>query len=149
MKRIVAATLTGLVLVLLIFYLAFVNYTNRNQVGIAWDHLAGVVWLQNTGGWKLTAPWVSVARIDVRPIRVCITSAGRGFNCKLVQIVPAKYQEFLETEGFGYYWWANRISFNLGYDEEYRGVKDIFRGYAFGVRKYGFLKVVDDYVDSQ
>ncbi|MBX4181582.1 hypothetical protein KW807_01820 [Candidatus Parcubacteria bacterium] len=149
MKKLVGGGAVLFVLVLVFFYLPFVNYTHRYEAGLAWNRISGESWLQTQGGWHITSPWVAIARIDTRPRRVCITSAGRGYNCKLVQFVPEKYQEFLDVEGFHYYWWANRLSFNTGYSEEYRGLVDIFRGHAFGVRKYGFLKVVDDYATPQ
>lgn len=149
MKRIIASLLGAVVVVVLILYLAFVNYLSAYHVGIAWNRITGELWLQDTGGWKVTPPWVSVSRIDTRPQRVCFTTAGRGFNCRLVRFVPEKYEEFVEVEGFRYYWWANRLSFNLGYEEEYRGMRDIFRGYAFGVRRYSFIEVVDSYATDR
>lgn len=130
---------------LFIFYLGFVNFTDLNEVGIAYNRFNGDLWLQDTGGWKFNPPWVLVARVDTRPVRVCVTSAGRGFNCKLVQFQPKAYQIFVETEGFRYYWWANRFSFNSGYTEEYRGMKDLLRGYAFSAKKYPFLRVIGEY----
>jgi hypothetical protein len=51
----------------------------------------------------------------------------------------------VKTEGFYYYWWANRLSFNLGYDQEYRGVRDLMRGYAYSPHHYPFLVVKDEY----
>jgi hypothetical protein len=99
----------------------------------------------DTPGWNISAPWVAVSKVDIRPMRVCVTSSGRGFNCKLVRFEPKGFQEFVATEGFRYYWWANRISFNFGYDQEYRGMKDIMRGHAYGIQKYTFLTVVQDY----
>ena len=125
-------------------YFPFVNHLEPFEEGIAWDRITGVVSLQNKG-WNITAPWVLVARIDTRPMRVCVTTAGRGFNCKLVQFAPNAYKKFVETEGLYYYWWANRISINLGYDEEYRGMRDLLRGYAYDVRHYPFVSTLRDY----
>ncbi len=129
-------------------YFPFVNYLEPVEEGIAWNFATGELRLQNKG-WNFTPPWVLVARIDVRPIRVCVTTAGRGFNCKLVQFEPSAYREFAATEGFYYYWWANRISFNWGYDEEYRGMRDLLRGYAYGVKRYPFVTVLRDYEGPQ
>ena len=95
------------------------------------------------------SPGVAVARVDTRPVRVCITSTSRGFNCRLVQFEPRAYRQFVATQGFHYYWWSNRISFNLGYNEEYRGVKDLMRGYAFSVNKYSFLKLLKEYGSAE
>ncbi len=130
---------------LFLFYLFFVNYTTFTEVGIMRNEIAGTTVLQDRAGWHLTPLWVLVAKIDTRPTRVCVMSAGRGFNCKLAQFDMKFYQEFVATEGFRYYWWANRISFNMGYDEEYRGVRDLLRGYAYSAKKYPFVKVLLEY----
>lgn len=127
-------------------YLALFNYVELNHVGIARNIITGKVYLQQPGMY-ITAPWVMVSRIDTRPTRVCITTSGRGYNCKLVQFNPAHYQEFVAVEGFRYYWWANRISFNWGYDEEYRGMKDLLRGHAYGTKKYPFIIILEEYPD--
>ena len=130
-----------------LFYLAFVNYTEAYEVGIVRNFVTGELVLQDHGGFHISAPWVQVSRIDIRPARVCITSDTRAFNCKLVQFEPSAYKEFVAVQGFQYYWLANRISLNFGYTEEYRGVKDILRGYAFGVQKYPFVTVLRDYTN--
>jgi hypothetical protein len=101
--------------------------------------------LDKTPGWNITPPWVEVARVDTRPKRVCVESASRSFNCKLVEFNPAGWEEFVKTEGFHYYALYNFFSFNGGYREEYRGMKDILRGYAFGNKKYPFITVLREY----
>lgn len=127
------------------FYLGFLNYTEITEIGIARNLVSGKMWTQEGGGWHLTAPWVLVAKVDTRPLRVAITTAGHGFNAKLVQFQTDNWQEFVQTEGFRYWWWANRISFNLGYEEEYRGMKDLLRGYAYDVKHYSFVKILEEY----
>lgn len=139
-KSLLIAVGGGLASVLLMFYLAFVNHIEPAHVGIARDWVTGEMWLDHPG-WHITAPWVKVARIDARPTRVCITSASKARNCKLAQFEPSAWKEFVETEGFRYYWWANRFSFNCGYEEEYRGMKDILRGYAFSSVQFPFVTV--------
>lgn len=126
-------------------WLALVNYTEAYEVGVARNFVTGELELQSGGGLRFTPPWVAVAVIDTRPVRVCVSTAGRGFNCRLVQFVPDRYREFVAVEGFRYYWWANRISFNWGYDEEYRGMRDLLRGYAYSVVSYPFVTVLRDY----
>ena len=148
MRKILLGFLTCFCLVST-FYLVFVNHTEQTEVGLAWNRITGDIWLQDRAGWKFSEPWVAVSRIDIRPIRVCVTSSGRGFNCKLVRFQPVAYLEFVETQGFRYYWLSNRISFNFGYDEEYRGMKDILRGYAYSAKKYSFISVIDDYRTQQ
>ncbi len=129
--------------VLFACYLAFFNYTEQYEVGIAWNQVTGNLWLQN-GGMHLTPPWVAVSRVDTRPQRVCITSDSRAFNCKLVRFVPGEFQAFIAAEGHRYFWWANRFSFNGGYKEEYRGMRDILRGYAYSAAPFPFVQVTQE-----
>lgn len=144
-KRLIAAVAICLA-VLGAIYFPFLNYLEPTEFGMARNWVSGELWSQKQG-WNVTPPWTSVARIDTRPMRVCVTTAGRGFNCKLVEFVPSAYKEFVSTEGFYYYWWANRISVNFGYDQEYRGVKDLLRGYAYSIKQYPFVRVLRDYVE--
>lgn len=140
----------GLILaVLLTFYFSCVHYTEAYQVGIVWDRFSGELSLDDTAGFTVSSPWVFVSKIDLRPARVCITSTARTYNCKLVRFSPEAYREFVEIQGFRYYWWANRISFNSGYEDEYRGMKDILRGYAFSEKKFPFLIVVREYEEGK
>ena len=127
------------------FYLSCVHFTDQYHVAIVRNNFTGEVWCDMRGGIHLTAPWTQASRIDTRPQRVCITTTAMAYNCKLVQFQPEAYGEFVKVQGFYYYWWANRISFNLGYGEEYRGMKDILRGFAFGAVQYPFLTVLADY----
>jgi hypothetical protein len=143
MRAILAVGVAGLAACFL-FYLACLNYLEPTQVGISWNYASGESQLQEPG-WHITSPLVAVARIDTRPVRVCITSASRGFNCRLVQFEPSGYQQFIATQGFYYYWWSNRISFNWGYNEEYRGMRDLMRGYAYSVKQYPFIKALREY----
>jgi hypothetical protein len=127
---------------LFLFYLACLHYTEVSHVKIMRNVMTGEI-LPDTPGWNLTAPWVMASEIDLRPMRVCITSASKGFNCKLIQFDSNYWQEFVATQGYHYWWWANRFSFNSGYDEEYRGMKDLMRGYAFATNQYHFVIEVD------
>lgn len=147
MKRL--GVLGGLLLLAVgLFYFSCVHYSGITQVGMMRNWITGELKL-DTPGWNTSSPWVSVAKADTRPMRVCVTTAGRGFNCKLVEFVPGEYKKFVETEGFHYYWWYNRVSFNWGYDDEYRGMKDVLRGYAYGVKQYPFVRVLRDYEEGQ
>lgn len=130
--------------VVILFYTLFFNYLGATEVGITRDLLTGKVNLQHAG-MHLSLPWVLVSTIDTRPQRVCVESASRSFNCKLVQFKPEFYKEFVHNEGFYYYWLYNRISFNLGYESEYRGVKDILRGYAFSADRKQFVEITEEY----
>jgi hypothetical protein len=138
-----AAIAVGTVLALSLF--STLNYVESQHIGLAWNPLSGEKGLLQAG-WHATAPWVFVSEVDARPMRVCITtSAHAGVNCRLVQFIPERYDEFLKTEGFRWYWWSNRISFNGGYREEYRGFRDVMRGYAFSAQPYPFIRVLDEY----
>ena len=134
-----------LIFMMLFLYLFLFNCTEPTEVGIARNRISGQMWLQDKGGWHLSAPWVSVAVIDTRPMRVAVTSAGRGYSAKLVQFKTDSWKEFVNNEGFHYYWWANRISFNLGHDETYRGMRDLIRGYAYSSKQYPFIKILSEY----
>jgi len=112
-----------------------------------WNPISGEL-TRDHPGRHLTPPWVFVAKLDTRPVRVCVTSASRSVNCRLVQFDERLYEDFVRTEGFRYYWWDNRFSFNFGYPEEYRGFRDVMRGYAYSVKKYPFIKVVESYQDD-
>ncbi|PIR06301.1 MAG: hypothetical protein COV55_04190 [Candidatus Komeilibacteria bacterium CG11_big_fil_rev_8_21_14_0_20_36_20] len=136
---------TTIFAILLLSYFIFLNYTEPTEIGIARNIFTGKMWMQEGGGWHRTAPWVLVAKIDTRPMRVAITTAGHGFNARLVQFNCKEWRSFVETEGFRYWWWTNRISYNFGYDEEYRGMKDIMRGYAFATKEYPFIKILEQY----
>ena len=127
------------------FYFCFLNYTEPTQVGIARNWFTGKMWLQEGGGWHLSLPWTWIARVDTRPIRVSVPSSGHGYSAKLVQFEPKAWEDFIYVEGWRYYWWSNRFSFNFGYEEEHRGMKDILRGHAYGTKKYSFITILSEY----
>lgn len=134
-----------LVLSVISFYFMFFNYIEVHQVAIKRNILSGETEIDSTAGLSLSAPWVFVSNIDTRPHRICVTSASRNFNCMLVSFDPKYYNEFINLEGFYYYWWANRISFNMGHDQEYRGMSNLIRGYAFDKTKRPFIKTHQDF----
>ena len=135
----------ALALVILLFYMFFVNYTEPTEIGIARNMITGKMWTQEKGGIHITLPWVWVACVDTRPMRVGVTSAGRGYSSKLVQFNKNAWREFVAIEGWRYYWLSNRISFNLGYEEEYRGMRDVMRGYAYSAKSYPFIVILEEY----
>lgn len=136
MRRVSLALIGALTL----FYLFCMNYADSYVAAIAWNRFKGELSLQE-GGWHVTPPWVRVATIDTRPIRVCVPTTGRDVGCKLVRFKREAYREFVRAQGFHYWWWSNRFSINMGYDDEYRGMKDILRGYAFSGDSYPFLEI--------
>lgn len=145
MRRLLIGVTSSLVVAVLAVYTLCFHYTPYGTVGIMRDITTGVVSLDHPG-MNFTAPWVRVAKMPTTPVRVCVSSASRAYNCKLVQFEPSTYEEFVATEGFRYYWWDNRFSYNGGYDDEYRGAKDLLRGYTFSAKTYPFVTVLNDYV---
>ena len=130
---------------LILAYTFCFNHVEPSEVGIARNFITGNTWLQQKPGWYTTSPFTCVASVDVRPMRVLVSTAGRGYSAKLVQFNPSGWQEFVNVEGFHYYWWYNRLSFNFGYSEEFRGMRDILRGHAYGAKRYSFIKVLNEY----
>jgi hypothetical protein len=126
---------------LMIFYFGWFFHTDLSWVAIVRNQVSGELEIDSVPGWHVRAPWVLASRIDTRPQRVCVVSGGRSFNCKLVQFNIAGWHQFVEMEGFRYYWWSNRISFNGGYSDEYRGMKDLLRGYTFSGKAYPFITI--------
>lgn len=125
-----------------LFYLMFVDYIDHYEVSIRRNILSGETYIDTTGGFNLSVPWVLTSNIETRPIRICITSSSRIYNCKLVSFDPNGFEDFVELEGFKYYWWANRLSYNIGHDVEYRGISDIIKGYCFDEsKKHSFIKI--------
>lgn len=142
--------IAGTVLVILgLCYLSCLSFLDQYHVGLTRNLATGAVTCDTRGGFHFSWPWVQVSRIDTRPARVCLTSASKAFNCKLVKFEPRAFAEFIRVQGFQYYWWANRLSFNSGYNEEYRGMRDLLRGYAFGIKQYPFVTTLEDYSDSK
>lgn len=135
----------AIVAALFLFYLVAVNHTEPTEIGVARDIISGDMWLQEGGGYHFTPPWVLVSCIDLRPMRLSVPTSGRAVSAKLVQFKKEGWRDFVQTEGWEYWWWANRFSFNSGYKEECRGMRDILRGYAFSPKEYPFLETLKEY----
>lgn len=131
------------ILIALAFYLPFFHYTGANQVGIQWNKFDGSI-TTDTPGFNVTSPWVLVAKVDTRPQRVCVESVAKVINCKLAAIRPSAYRQLVAREGFRYYWWDNRLSFNFGYGNEYRGTRDLVRAYAFSPTQQEFVQIFSE-----
>lgn len=114
------------------------------NVGLTWNPLKGEVSVLSPG-WHVVGPATFVTEIDVRPQRLCLSSSSHaGVNCRLVQFDVSHYKDFIAVEGWHRYWWSNRISFNSGYPETYRGFRDVLRGYAFSAQPYSFVKILEE-----
>lgn len=126
-------------LILFGFWLLFFSYNPYTHVSIHRNWISGKTELKGPG-ISITPPWTFVSRIDIRPKRVCIECSCQNINCQLVSFNPSGWKDFLKVERFGYYWWRNRLSFNFGHEEEYRGISNVLRGYSFSDKNYTFLK---------
>lgn len=126
-------------LTIISFWLFLFSYNPYTHVSIHRNWLSGKTELKGPGV-SITPPWTFVSRIDIRPKKVCLECSCQNLNCQLVSFDPSGWKDFLKVEGFGYYWWRNRLSFNIGHDNEYRGISNILRGYSFSDRNYTFLK---------
>lgn len=128
---------TGFVIVLL-FWIFFIHYNNTHHVSISRNFFTGEIKLDTTKGIKFSHAWVQVIKFDTRPIKVCIDCSCSNINCRLIAFNPNGWQEFINREGFKYFWFKNRFSFNSGQEHEYRGIKHVLRGYAYD-KKYSFI----------
>ena len=133
---------------LLISYFALYHYSDSYESCINYNLFTGDMGLDEHTGHHLSYPWVFVSKIDTRPQRVCIVSASRNINCRLVQFDPTYYKELIQKEGFRYYWWYNRFSFNSG-QETYRGFTNLLVGYSYGVNRAHFVKVIQEIGDEE
>lgn len=132
--------------VIFIIYLAFFNHVEPKEVGIVRNHLTGDTWVQHAG-WHITSPWTWVSVVPTHPVRVGVPTSGRGYSAKLVHFLPEHADEFLEREGWRWYWWDNRFSLNLGHEEEYRGFRNILLGYAYTSEHYPFVEILEEYTE--
>ncbi len=118
-----------LVLVLL-FYLSFLNHVAINEIGVAYNSIGGKVWVQDHPGWYITSPTVQVAVIPTIPLRVTIPSEAKVINTKIVRFNPKGVDEFIRLQGFSYF--------------SDQGIENILMGYAFSGQKYPFLDVLQE-----
>lgn len=125
--------------ILFTFYLTSFNFLNMSEVSLNYNIIDGNVTCDTVSGIKLSAPWVLVNVVDIRPIKVCVDCSCRNLTCKLIAFNPKEYKIFVQKEGWSYFWWRNRLSFNSGNKQEYRGLKNVIRGYAFDDVEYKFL----------
>lgn len=126
--------------VLFLFYLFCVDFRDSYHIALCKNEIKGEVYLDTLHGFNVTYPWIRVSKIDTRPIKLCIDCNCANINCKLIQFDYNYYQNFTKREKFCYFWWKNRISFNISQENEYRGMKFILRSYAFDKEKHKFIK---------
>ncbi len=131
----------------LFFYMFCYHYTDNYEFGLTQNIISGRIAPDNHSGHHLTAPWVLVTKIDIRPHKVCIASASRNMVCRLVQFDTTHWRELIRIEGFHYYWLYNRISFNWS-QETYRGVDNLLLGHSYGANRGKFVKILQEVGDE-
>jgi len=72
MKKLVVAGIVCLA-ALTIFWVTCVHYTEAYQLGIRWNFVTGEVSVDGHGGINVSPPWIMVSRVDLLPVRVCVT----------------------------------------------------------------------------
>lgn len=121
------------------FYIFFFHRVDFYEVSLNKNYFTNEIVCDTNPGYKISPPWIQASVIDTRPLRVCIDCSCNALDCKLVSFNPKGYKEFVQKEGWGYYWWRNRLSINTGNQNEWRGMDNILRGYSFDGKKYEFL----------
>jgi len=135
------------IVAIFICYFAFYHYTDSYEFGLTYNVFTGECKSDQHTGHHLTLPWVLATKIDTRPQRVCITSATRNMDCRLVQFDTTQWKELIKFEGFRYYWWYNRFSFNYS-QETYRGVRNLLLGHSYGKTRGSFVKIIQEVGDE-
>lgn len=130
------------ILLTILVYLTMFYYSGRNDFVLTQNILTGEVQPETHKGYHLTYPWILASKIDDRPHRFCIPSATRNMSCKLVKFDTSKWKDLIEYEGFHYYWWYNRFSFNSG-QETYKGVDNLLFGHSWGNSRGRFVIILD------
>jgi len=121
-------------------WLFFIHYNDSYHVSVSRNYFSGEVALDSSHGIKFSAPWVQVIKFDTRPFKVCLDCSCRNIDCRLIGFNPIGWKEFIDREGIRYFWFKNRLSFNIGQEQEYRGIHHVLRGYAYDEKSYPFLK---------
>lgn len=147
MKKRTKKVLFSITSALFLFYVFCYHYTDSYEFGITYNMFTGEIKPDKRTGHHITAPWVRATKIDTRPQRVCIASKARNMNCRLVQFDTSQWRELIKIEGFRYYWWDNRISFNSG-QETYRGVRNLLLGHAYGENRCSCVKILQEIGDE-
>lgn len=97
--------------------------------------------MDSTYGIKFSYPWIQVVRINRYPIKICLECDCRNIDCRLISFNSKGWKDFIDREGFQYFWFKNRYSINLT-EKEYRGIEYVLRGYAFDNKQYSFINKV-------
>jgi hypothetical protein len=126
---------------ILVFWVFFFHYTPQGIATLDRNIFTGKVVLNKKLGMNFSMPWIQSTKIDLRPTKYCIECSCSNMVCVLVSFDEAGLVEFIQNEGWSYYWLRNRLSFNMGYKNEWRGWKSVIRGYSFDNEKdWKFIK---------
>lgn len=128
---------------LFFFYLFFYYYTGQHEACITQNLITGQMKMESRAGHHFTMPWVQASKLNLLPVKVCVVSATRNVNCKLVKFNPEKWEELIKWEGYHYYWWYNRISFNFG-QPTYRGFRNLMLGHAYGENRCSCVEILSE-----
>jgi hypothetical protein len=133
LKKIAFNSYTVSFLLVFVFWLFFFHYTPQGKATLDRNIFTGEVVLNKKLGINFTWPWIQSTKVDLRPTKYCIDCACSNMVCVLVTVnfEQAGLDQFIQQEGWSYYWLRNRISFNLGHKMEWRGWKSVIRGYSF------------------
>jgi len=118
------------VLLLMGFWVAFLNHVHINEIGVAYNSWSGDVKVQENPGWYLTSPMVQVVALSTAAHQVSIPSSAVVINTKIVRFKKEGVQEFIRLQGFSY-------SLHDSFDS-------ILMGYAFSGKEYPFLEVMQE-----
>lgn len=124
--------------VILFISISVVDWNNSQHITITKNIFTGE--MNMTGpGLHISPPWVFTRKIDTRPKRFCIQCDCRVLNCRLVGFNPSGWDEFINREGFRFFWFSNRLSIN-SHNETFRGMDNILFGYAFSEENLKFIR---------
>ncbi|MDD5251471.1 MAG: hypothetical protein PHT12_02450 [Patescibacteria group bacterium] len=128
--KLLLGSVTALLLGLCSFWVGWLNHTNINQIGVAYNSFGGNVWIQDRPGWYITPPTVKVAYISTLPIKVTVPSNAVVIITKVVRFRPEGVDAFIRQQGFSYFSSSE--------------LENILMGYAFSGGTYPFLEIVQD-----
>lgn len=127
---------------LLVFvWLLFIHYTPQGIATLDRNIISGEITLNKKMGINFSYPWVQSTKIDLRPTRYCLDCSCSNMNCYLAQFDELGLDDFIKKEGWSYYWLRNRLSFNMGHQNEWRGWDNVLRGYVLDSdHEFKFIK---------
>jgi hypothetical protein len=128
-----------IVLLLSLLTYSIVEWNSPTNISIYKNIFSGEMGVYKSG-LHISPPWVITRKINLEPRRFCIQCDCRNSTCNLIRFNPDGWKEFIDKEGFRFYWFSNRISFNQS-NITYRGLDNILYGYSFDSMEYGFIEV--------